>query len=76
VSQAAVAELQGRWEALSEELEAQRRRLVLAEATLNLVQSGQNEEAAPARTKRYQQGGRCVPGRRACRRSPRQVWGA
>jgi hypothetical protein len=48
VSQAAVAELQGRWEAMGEELEAKRRRLTLAEATLNLTQSEPKEETAPA----------------------------
>jgi hypothetical protein len=40
-----VTELQGRWEALGEELEAKRRRLRLAEATMQLMQR-RGEEAA------------------------------
>jgi hypothetical protein len=41
-----VTELQGRWEALGEELEAKRRRLKLAEATVELLQRrGEEEEA-------------------------------
>jgi hypothetical protein len=38
-----VTELQGRWEALGEELEAKRRRLRLAEATMELMQLRQEE---------------------------------
>jgi hypothetical protein len=41
-----VTELQGRLEALGEELEAKRRRLSLAEATMELMRRRQ-EEAAP-----------------------------
>jgi hypothetical protein len=43
--QGQVTELQGRWEALGEELEAKRRRLRLAEATVELMQR-RGEEAA------------------------------
>jgi hypothetical protein len=45
---AEVTELQWRWEALGEELEVKRRRLRLAEATVELMERGQEEEAAPA----------------------------
>jgi hypothetical protein len=41
-----VTELQERWEALGEELEAKRRRLTLAEATVELMQQG-DKAAAP-----------------------------
>jgi hypothetical protein len=41
-----VTELHGRWEALGEELEAKRRRLRLAEATVNLMQRRGEEEGA------------------------------
>jgi hypothetical protein len=40
-----VTELHKRWEALGEELEAKRRRLRLAEATVELVQRRQEEPA-------------------------------
>jgi hypothetical protein len=40
---AEVTELQGRWEALGEELEAKRRRLSLAEATVELMLPRQEE---------------------------------
>jgi hypothetical protein len=40
-----MVELQGRWEALGEELETQRRRLRLAEATVELMQRRQKEKA-------------------------------
>jgi hypothetical protein len=40
-----VTELQGRWEALGEDLEAKRRRLRLAEATTELVQRREGEAA-------------------------------
>jgi chromosome segregation ATPase len=43
---AEVTELQGRWEALGEELEAKRRRLGLAEATVELLQRRQEEAAS------------------------------
>jgi hypothetical protein len=43
---AEVTELQGRWEALGEELEAKRRRLGLAEATMELLQRRQEEAAS------------------------------
>jgi hypothetical protein len=43
---AEVTELQGRWEALGEELEAKRGRLRLAETTMELMQRRQEEEAA------------------------------
>jgi hypothetical protein len=43
-----VTELQGRWETLGEELADKSRRLRLAEATVQLMQRGQEEEAAPA----------------------------
>jgi hypothetical protein len=41
-----VVELQGRWEALGEELEATRLRLRAAEATVELIQRRRQEEAA------------------------------
>jgi hypothetical protein len=40
---AEVTELQGRWEALGEELEAKRRRLGLAEATRELINMRQED---------------------------------
>jgi hypothetical protein len=43
---AEVTELQGRWEALGEELEAKRRRLGLAEAAVELLQRRQEEAAS------------------------------
>jgi hypothetical protein len=43
---AEVMELQGRWKALGEELEAKRRRLGLAEATMELLQRRQEEAAS------------------------------
>jgi hypothetical protein len=42
---AEVTELQGRWEALGEELEAKRRSLRLAEATVELLQRRHHESA-------------------------------
>jgi hypothetical protein len=42
---AEVTELQGRWEALGEELEAKRQRLRLAEATMELMERQQEEKA-------------------------------
>jgi hypothetical protein len=47
---AEVTQLQGRWEALGEELEAKRRRLGLAEATVELVQ--RRQEAGGRRGRR------------------------
>jgi hypothetical protein len=41
---AEVTELQGRWDALGEELEAKRRRLELAEATVELLQRREEDE--------------------------------
>jgi hypothetical protein len=43
-----VTELQGRWEALGEELEAKRRRLRLAEATWELIRQRQGEDKTHA----------------------------
>jgi chromosome segregation ATPase len=51
-----VTEVQGRWEALGEELEAKRRRLRLAEATVELAQRRQ-EEAAQTEEEEQSAGG-------------------
>jgi hypothetical protein len=51
-----VTELQGRWEALGEELEAKRRRLRLAEATMELLQR-RGDEAEQEEEKGAEGGG-------------------
>jgi hypothetical protein len=58
---AEVTELQGRWEALGEELEAKRRRLRLAEATVELMQRRQEEAGSIAGGGGSGRGGGCVP---------------
>jgi hypothetical protein len=54
---AEVTELQGRWEALGEKLEAKRWRLRLAEATVKLLQRQDDKAAAPEEAREAPAGG-------------------
>jgi hypothetical protein len=58
---AEVTELQGRWEALGEELEAKRRKFRLAEATVELLQR-QQEAAKEEKETGPEEGGAMIEG--------------